>query len=96
MNSVQLEAFIRQILPIVGTILTVLGIKSATANAIIDLLMSIIGPAMAIASVVWSFIANTKSNVIGKVANMDEVKGVTLTQQAPNSLVASTPDNVTK
>lgn len=96
MNSTQLEAFARQVLPILGTLMTVLGIKSATANAIIDLLMAIIGPLMTIASVVWMFISNTKSNIIAKAANLDEVKDIKLTPQAPNTLVASTPDNVTK
>lgn len=95
-NPAQIEAFARQILPIVGTLLAVFGMKSATANAIVDTLMAIVGPITVIVSAVWSLIANTKSSVIAKAAALPEVDKVKLTSDAPATLVESTPNNVTK
>lgn len=96
MNAVQFEALARQILPIVGTLLTVLGIKSATANAIVDMLMAIAGPAMTIASVIWMFFANRSAALITKTATLPEVKSVTLEPTASAATVAATPSNVNK
>ena len=96
MNPVQLEAFARQVLPIVGTLLTVFGVKAATANALIDLMMSIVGPLMTVGSMVWMFIANRNSAVISKAASLPEVKSVTLEASAPQATLDATPSNVTK
>lgn len=96
MNATQLEAFARQVLPILGTLLTVFGIKSATANAVIDMLMTVIGPVTIIGSAIWSLISNMKANVIAKAAALPEVQSIKLTPQAPAAIVNSTPDNVNK
>lgn len=96
MNPVQIEAFARQVLPILGTLLTVLGVKATTANAFIDLAMAIIGPAMTIASVVWMFIANKSAAIVTKAAMLPEVKSITLEPTASQETVAATPSNVNK
>jgi len=96
MNTVQIEAFVRQVLPILGTLMTVFGVKAATASAFIDTALSILGPVLTIASVVWAFIANRTSAVISKAASLPEVQSVKLEPSAPNEVVAATPANVSK
>lgn len=96
MNPVQLEAFARQILPIVGTLLTVFGVKATTASAFIDLAMTIIGPVMVVGSAVWMFIANRESAVISKAAALPDVQSIKLEPSAPQKVVEATPNNVTK
>lgn len=96
MNPVQLEGLARQVLPILGTLLAVFGISAATANTIVNTLLAIIGPLMAIASVLWDLFANKTSAVISKTAALPEVKEITLEPTVPSSMVSATPDNVTK
>ena len=96
MNAVQLEAFARQVLPIIGTLMAVLGMKSATANAIVDMLMTIIGPITVIVSAVWSLFANRSASVISKAAALPEVQSIKLEPSASANTVAVTPVNVNK
>ncbi len=44
MTNDQVMALIRQFMPIIGTMLTVFGLSSATANSIVNLVMSGAGP----------------------------------------------------
>lgn len=94
MNTTQIEAFIRQVLPIVGGILAAIGFKNATTW--VDTAMQVIGPAMAIVSVVWSFLTNRTSSLISKTANLAEVQSIKLESTAPGALVTATPVNVSK
>jgi len=64
----QVMALLRQVMPIVGTMLTVFGLSSATANNIVNLIMSGAGPALALTSVVWSFIANSRTSIMTAAA----------------------------
>src|SRR6266446_101074 len=64
----QAMAILRQVMPIVGTMLTVFGLSSATANGIVNLVMSGAGPALTLASLVWSFIANNRASIMAAAA----------------------------
>lgn len=98
MTQDQVMALARQLLPILGTLMTVLGFKSATAQATVDLIMQVIGPVFVLASIVWSFIANTRASIMASAA-----KPVTPDAPAPqivlpkeeSALAAQLPSNVT-
>jgi len=61
-------ALLRQVMPIVGTMLTVFGLSSATANNIVNLVMTGAGPTIPLASIIWSFIANTRASIMAAAA----------------------------
>src|SRR5258708_2723061 len=68
MTNDQTMALIRQVVPIVGTMLTLLGLSKATTNAIVDLVMSSAGPAITLGGIVWSYIANSRASIIAAAA----------------------------
>lgn len=76
----QLTAQIRQLLTTLGTIAGMLGYTGVASG--FDLILTIIGPAMVAASVVWSIYANLKSSVITQAKAIPEVKGVVTTNTA--------------
>jgi len=55
-------------MPIVGTMLTVFGLSSATANNIVNLVMTGAGPTITLAGIIWSFIANTRASIMAAAA----------------------------
>ena len=59
---------LRQVAPILGTLLTLFGLKSATANAVVDLIMAVAGPVMLVGSAVWAFIANSRASIMTSAA----------------------------
>jgi len=98
MTTDQIMGLLRQVLPIMGTMLTVFGISSATATATVDLLMTIAGPVTLVASAIWAFIANSRKSVMASAA-----KPATVGTPAPQivlpaqerELADSLPANVT-
>lgn len=64
----QVNGLLRQILPIIGTVLTAIGVNSATANALVDLTLTIAGPTMVVASAIWAFIANSRKSIMAAAA----------------------------
>ena len=64
----QIMALLRQVMPIVGTMLTVFGLSSATANNIVNLVMTGAGPTITLAGIIWSFIANTRASIMAAAA----------------------------
>lgn len=68
MTADQVNGLLRQILPILGTVLTALGVKSATANAVVDLIMTIAGPAMLVGGAVWAFVANSRKSIMASAS----------------------------
>ena len=68
MTNDQLMGLLRQFMPIIGTMLTVFGLSSATANNLVNLIMSGAGPAMTLYSLVWSFIVNSRASIIASAA----------------------------
>lgn len=89
-------ALARQLLPVLGTTMTVLGFSATTATATVNLLMSIIGPLFIVGSAVWSFVSNSKSSILTSAAQMPEVQSIKLEPSAPADIVQATPTNVTK
>ncbi len=93
----QIMALLRQVMPIVGTMLTVFGLSSATANSIVNLVMTGAGPTITLAGIIWSFIANTRASIMAAAA-----KPVALGVPAPQivlppeeaALAQALPDNV--
>lgn len=94
----QFLAQLRILLPALGMLATVLGVKSQTANQIVDTLLTIAGPLMIIGGSVWSMVANTRFNIIASAA-----KPVTPNAPLPQiilpreeaKLAADLPANVT-
>ncbi len=68
MTTDQVMALLRQVMPIVGTMLTVFGLSSATANNIVNLVMTGAGPTITLAGIIWSFIANTRASIMAAAA----------------------------
>jgi len=68
MTTDQIMALLRQVMPIVGTMLTVFGLSSATANNIVNLVMTGAGPTITLAGIIWSFIANTRASIMAAAA----------------------------
>lgn len=98
MTQDQLMGLLRQIGPILGTLLTVFGMKSATANALVDLIMTVAGPIMLIGSTIWAFIANSRASIMAS-ASKPVAPGVAAPEivlpKAEADLAASLPANVT-
>jgi hypothetical protein len=98
MNQDQIMGLLRQVLPIAGTLLTVFGVKSATANAIVDMIMTVAGPAALIWSAIWAFIANSRASVMASAAKPVEVGApapqIVLPRQE-EALANALPANVT-
>ena len=68
MTTDQVMALLRQVMPIVGTMLTVFGLSSATANNIVNLVMTGAGPTITLAGIIWSFVANTRASIMAAAA----------------------------
>ncbi len=68
MTTDQVMALLRQVMPIVGTMLTVFGLSSATANNIVNLVMTGAGPTITLAGIIWFFIANTRASIMAAAA----------------------------
>lgn len=97
MTQQQIIDLIRQILQVLGTVATAFGFMSPDAVASwIATIMQIAGPIAMIGSVIWGFLDARKSAQITNVANMDEVKSVTLESAAAETpaLNQATPSNV--
>ena len=94
MLSDQLTAQVRQVLTAIGALLATLGIMSPDAiNSKINLVMTIVGPAMVAASSLWSIHSNLKSTQIASVNAMPEVSGVVTTNtMAGRELAKSVPE----
>lgn len=97
MTQQQILDLLRQILQVLGVVATSFGFLSgeevATWTATI---MKVAGPIAMIGAVIWGFLDNRKSALITDVANMDEVKSVTLEPASPATaaLNEATPNNV--
>src|SRR6266446_4178895 len=68
MTNDQIMSMLRQFMPIIGTMLTVFGLSSATANNLVNLVMSGVGPTLILFGLVRSFIANTRASIMASAA----------------------------
>jgi hypothetical protein len=97
MSSDQILALIRQILPVLGGIAVTFGwltpgqVETTTATV-----LSIAGPALIIASTIWSVVAHTQANTLTSAAAIPNVKTITLDPMVAgtSALVQATPANV--
>lgn len=97
MTPQQVTDLLRQLLPVLGTVLTAWGVSADKWTSISNLLLLIAGPGMIVVSAIWGFIRNTKAGLVTAAAQVPEVKNITLTSTAPESqsINAQTPSNVT-
>ena len=102
MSHEQVEGQLRQILPIVGTIMTCLGLmKPETVGNWTAFILVTAGPVMIIASSVWSLIDKTRNSMVAKVDAMAKdptspVLGVIMAPTAEGKdLAASIPGSTT-
>lgn len=71
MSQEQILGLLRQILPVIGTVVTTLGITTPDKfGAISATILIIAGPIMIIISAIWSLITNTRSSMIAKIDTM--------------------------
>lgn len=98
MTQDQLMGLLRQLAPIFGTLLTVFGMKSATASALVDTIMTVAGPIMLVGSAIWAFIANSRGSIMASAAKPVS-PGVAAPEivlpKAEQDLAATLPANVT-
>lgn len=98
MTQDQLMGLLRQLAPIFGTLLTVFGMKSAAANALVDTIMTIAGPIMLVGSTIWTYIANSRASIM-KSAAQPVAPGVAAPEivlpKEERDLAAALPANVT-
>lgn len=96
MTQDQWMGVLRQILPLFGGVLVTLGLVSqGTINHWIEIAMTIVGPLMTIAGIVWQIVANNKKSILTSAANMPEVKKIELkSTESGKELERVTPSNV--
>mgnify|MGYP001612760081 FL=1 len=71
MSQEQVLGQLRQILPVIGTILVSLGVmKPETVGNLTSTILVIAGPIMIIVSSVWSLVDKTKASMVSKVDAM--------------------------
>ena len=98
MSQDQFLSLLRQILPVIGTLLVTMGVttpdKFGTWTALI---MQVAGPVFVLAGIIWSQLAHTKAATITAAANVPGVRNIDLDKDHPGvaALAAKTPDNVT-
>jgi len=56
----------------------------------------ILGGVVGLAATLWGGLAARQNSLVSTVAAMDDVKSVTLSPTAPQSMITATPANVTK
>lgn len=67
----QVLGLLRQILPIIGTLLVSLGLmKPETVGNFTSTILTIAGPVMIVISAIWSLIDKTKTSMVAKVDAM--------------------------
>ncbi len=64
----QVMAQLRILIPALGTVSTLLGVKATTANQWVDLALTIAGPVMILGGVIWSLFANTRESIMKSAA----------------------------
>lgn len=100
MSQDQLTGLIRQLLPVVGTLLGALGWVTPDKWAgITAFILQAVGPLLVLASLVWSVIANTKASILASAAKMPEVNKIEVANtDAGNTLADATarPEVVVK
>lgn len=98
MTNDQLMSFVRQVMPVIGTILAGLGwVSSGTWEGMSPVISQILGGLLVIGSMIWDNIANSKKSILLSAAQMPEVKTIVLDANKPETadLNKSTPANVT-
>lgn len=98
LSQEQIMGLLRQILPLIGGMAVAMGwLTTDQVGKYTQFILQIAGPIMVGWGVIWSFFANSKSSLITKVADLDEVKNVVLDSKQPDSIGINsvTPPNVT-
>lgn len=98
MTQDQLMGLVRQALPMIGSSLVLLGVSATTAQAYVNLAMTISGPIIIVASAVWAFVANSRTSIMTAAAKpvapgVPPPQIVLPKEEAP--LAATLPANVT-
>lgn len=98
MNSEQVIGMIRQFLPFMAGVATILGWnKNGQFDSLVTAILATIGPLMAVGSLVWSMMSKTNAAIVSTAAKAPGVDTIILQNNstgaalAPNSV---TPSNV--
>lgn len=91
MSQDQIMGLLRQILPIIGGIATALGwISPEKVASLTATILSIAGPVIALAGIVWALVANSKSSIAASIGAMAETR-VTPTAGGTATVVITDP-----
>lgn len=74
MSADQITALVRQLLPILGTMLALFGFSASTASSITNLLMQIAGPIVVVGSAIWAAVANRPASIAASAQKIDGVE----------------------
>ena len=91
MNSTQWQTTLA---PVITFFAGLLAAKIPWVGA--DVWGQILGGVVGLGATIWAGVATRQNALISTVASMPEVKDVKLEQSAPQSMLAATPNNVTK
>lgn len=64
MTEDQFTAQVRLLLPVLGILLTLCGVKESTSNVILNIVMTCAGPGFMLAGSLWSLAANTRKSIM--------------------------------
>ena len=82
MTQEQWMILIRDILKVGGSIAGVTGISVAQIDQVTGLVLSIAGPAAALAGIVWGQLRHTPAGIVSQASALPEVKEISVTTQA--------------
>jgi hypothetical protein len=90
MNWEQISSILRHILTFGGGFVVAKGWISET------LMLEIVGAIVTVGGAVWAMFNKTSSSIVASAAALPEVQSIKLEPSAPSSMVAATPNNVSK
>jgi hypothetical protein len=103
MNQDQVTNLVRQFLMIAGTLATTLGwVTPDKIAAWTATILSLIGPAFMMTSLIWGLIKNTQAGIVSSAATQTDANGVLMVKKVDINplakgaaeLASSTPSNV--
>lgn len=75
MTQDQIMGLLRQLLPVLGTLATSLGILTADqVGSITATVLTLAGPVMIVGGAIWALFANSKTSIIKSAAAMGETR----------------------
>ena len=90
MNWEQISSILRHVLTFGGGFVVAKGWVSETV------MLEIVGVIITIGGAVWAMFNKTSNSIVNSAAALPEVQSIKLEPSAPSSMIAATPNNVSK